>query len=74
MKNLLSIAIYQFNFYFDSLFASIAGTLMFMVSRYDSWLNANQQASPFEKKQFALERKRNCRRSSEIDYSQIIKK
>lgn len=24
-------------------------------TRYDSWLNANQQASPFEKKQFALE-------------------
>ena len=56
--NLLSIAIYQFNFYFDSLFASIAGTLMFMVSLYFRYLEENLVAIDNEKKQFALKKER----------------
>ena len=32
--NILSVIIYQFNIYLDSLFASIAGTMMFMTSLY----------------------------------------
>jgi|TARA_B110000259_G_scaffold185881_1_gene235864 adenylate cyclase len=56
--NLLSIAIYQFNFYFDSLFASIAGTLIFMVSLYFRYLEENLVAIDNEKKQFALKKER----------------
>ena len=56
--NLLSIAIYQFNFYFDSLYASIAGTLMFMVSLYFRYLEENLVAIDNEKKQFALKKER----------------
>ena len=56
--NLLSIAIYQFNFYFDSLFASVAGTLMFMVSLYFRYLEENLVALDNEKKQFALKKER----------------
>ncbi|MBD1135969.1 hypothetical protein IDH21_06190 [Pelagibacterales bacterium SAG-MED47] len=36
--NLLSIVIYQFNFYLDSLFSSLAGTMMFMTSLYFRYL------------------------------------
>ena len=56
--NLLSIATYQFNFYFDSLFASVAGTLMFMVSLYFRYLEENLVALDNEKKQFALKKER----------------
>ena len=56
--NLLSIVIYQFNFYFDSLFASVAGSLMFMVSLYFRYLEENLIALDNEKKQFALKKER----------------
>jgi len=56
--NLLSITIYQFNFYFDSLFASIAGTLIFMLSLYFRYLEENLIALENEKKQFVLKKER----------------
>ena len=42
--NLSSIIIYQFNFYIDFLFSSIAGTLAFMTSLYFRYLEENSIA------------------------------
>ena len=56
--NLLSIIIYQFDFYFDSLFTSIVGTLMFMLSLYFRYLEENLIALENEKKQFVLKKER----------------
>ena len=56
--NLLSVAIYQFNFYLDTLFASIAGTLMFMTSLYFRYLEENSIALENEKKQSILKKER----------------
>ena len=56
--NLLSIGVYQFNFYLDSLFSSIAGTLMFMSSLYFRYLEENSIALENEKKQSILKKER----------------
>ncbi|MDA7576503.1 CHASE2 domain-containing protein [Candidatus Pelagibacter sp.] len=56
--NLLSMTVYQFNFYLDSLFASIAGTLIFMTSLYFRYLEENSVAIENEKKQSILKKER----------------
>ena len=56
--NLSSIIIYQFNFYLDSLFSSIAGTLVFMTSLYFRYLEENSIAIENEKKQSILKKER----------------
>jgi adenylate cyclase len=56
--NLLSIIIYQFNFYLDSLFSSFAGTMMFMTSLYFRYLEENSIAIENEKKQSILKKER----------------
>ena len=56
--NLLSIVIYQFNFYLDSLFSSLAGTMMFMTSLYFRYLEENSIAIENEKKQSILKKER----------------
>ena len=56
--NLSSIIIYQFNFYLDSLFPSIAGTLAFMTSLYFRYLEENSIAIENEKKQSILKKER----------------
>ena len=56
--NLLSIIVYQFNFYIDCLFSSIAGTLMFMTSLYFRYLDENSVAIENEKKQSILKKER----------------
>ncbi len=56
--NLLSIIIYQFNFYLDSLFSSLAGTMMFMTSLYFRYLEENSIAIENEKKQSILKKER----------------
>ena len=49
--NLLTIIIYQFNFYLYSLFSSFAGTIIFMTSLYFRYLEENSIALENEKKQ-----------------------
>ena len=39
--NVISITIYQFNFYLDTLFSSIAATVIFMTSLYFRYLDEN---------------------------------
>ena len=56
--NLSSSIIYQFNFYLDSLFSSIAGTLVFMTSLYFRYLEENSIAIENEKKQSILKKER----------------
>jgi len=56
--NLSSIIIYQFNFYIDFLFSSIAGTLAFMTSLYFRYLEENSIAIENEKKQSILKKER----------------
>jgi len=56
--NILSVIIYQFNIYLDSLFASIAGTIMFMTSLYFRYLEENSIAIENEKKQSILKKER----------------
>ena len=56
--NLLSVAVYQFNFYFDALFASISGTVIFMTSLYFRYLEENTLAIENEKKQIVLKKER----------------
>ena len=56
--NLSSIIVYQFNFYIDCLFSSIAGTLMFMTSLYFRYLDENSVAIENEKKQSILKKER----------------
>tara|TARA_B100001057_G_scaffold152368_1_gene152417 strand:+ start:907 stop:2910 length:2004 start_codon:yes stop_codon:yes gene_type:complete len=56
--NLSSIIIYQFNFYLDFLFASIAGTLAFMTSLYFRYLEENSIAIENDKKQSILKKER----------------
>ena len=56
--NLSSIIIYQFNFYIDFLFSSIAGTLAFMASLYFRYLEENSIAIENEKKQSILKKER----------------
>ena len=56
--NLSSIIVYQFNFYIDFLFSSIAGTLVFMTSLYFRYLEENSIAIENEKKQSILKKER----------------
>ena len=56
--NLSSTIIYQFNFYIDFLFSSIAGTLAFMASLYFRYLEENSIAIENEKKQSILKKER----------------
>ena len=56
--NLSSIIIYQFNFYIDFLFSSVAGTLAFMTSLYFRYLEENSIAIENEKKQSILKKER----------------
>ena len=56
--NLSSIIVYQFNFYLDSLFASLAGSIMFMTSLYFRYLEENSIAIENEKKQSILKKER----------------
>ena len=56
--NLLSIILYQFNYYIDSLFGSIVGSLVFMVSLYFRYIEENLIALENEKKQFILKKER----------------
>ncbi len=56
--NLSSIIIYQFNFYIDSLFVSIAGVIAFMISLYFRYLEENSLAIENEKKQSILKKER----------------
>ena len=56
--NLLTIIIYQFNFYLDSLFSSFAGTIIFMTSLYFRYLEENSIALENEKKQSILKKER----------------
>ncbi len=56
--NLLSIILYQFNFYLDFLFSSIAGTLVFMTSLYFRYLEENSIAIENDKKQSILKKER----------------
>ena len=56
--NLSSIIIYQFNFYLDFLFSSIAGTLAFMTSLYFRYLEENSIAIENDKKQSILKKER----------------
>ena len=52
------MTVYQFNFYLDSLFSSIAGTLVFMTSLYFRYLEENSIAIENEKKQSILKKER----------------
>ena len=54
--NLISIIIYQFNFYLDSLFSIISGTLIFMTSLYFRYLDENIIAIENDKKQSILKK------------------
>ena len=56
--NLISIVIYQFNFYLDSLFSSIAATVIFMTSLYFRYLDENIIAIENDKKQSILKKER----------------
>ena len=56
--NLISIIIYQFNFYLDSLFSSISGTIIFMASLYFRYLDENLIAIENDKKQSILKKER----------------
>ena len=56
--NLISIVIYQFNFYLDSLFSSIAATVVFMTSLYFRYLDENIIAIENDKKQSILKKER----------------
>ncbi|MDB9799289.1 CHASE2 domain-containing protein [Candidatus Pelagibacter sp.] len=56
--NLSSIIVYQFNFYLDFLFSSIAGTLAFMTSLYFRYLEENSIAIENDKKQSILKKER----------------
>ena len=56
--NLSSIIIYQFNFYLDFLFSSVAGTLAFMTSLYFRYLEENSIAIENDKKQSILKKER----------------
>jgi len=56
--NLLGIIIYQFNFYLDFLFLSIAGTIAFMTSLYFRYLEENSMAIENDKKQSILKKER----------------
>ena len=56
--NLSSIIVYQFNFYLDSLFTSLAGSIMFMTSLYFRYIEENSIAIENEKKQSILKKER----------------
>ena len=56
--NLISIIIYQFNFYLDSLFSIISGTIIFMTSLYFRYLEENIIAIENDKKQSILKKER----------------
>jgi adenylate cyclase len=58
LTNILSIVVYQFNFYLDALFPSIAATVMFMTSLYFRYLEENSIALENEKKQSILKKER----------------
>ncbi len=56
--NLTSIIIYQFNFYLDSLFSTITGTVIFMASLYFRYIEENIIAIENDKKQSILKKER----------------
>ena len=56
--NLSSIIAYQFNYYLDSLFSIIAGTIVFMSSLYVRYLEENLVAIENDKKQSILKKER----------------
>jgi len=56
--NLTCIIIYQFNFYLDSLFSTITGTVIFMSSLYFRYLEENIIAIENDKKQSILKKER----------------
>ena len=56
--NLISIIIYQFNFYLDSLFSTITATVIFMTSLYFRYLDENIIAIENDKKQSILKKER----------------
>ena len=56
--NLISISIYQFNFYLDSLFSSISGIVIFMASLYFRYLDENIIAIENDKKQSIIKKER----------------
>ena len=56
--NLISIILYQFNFYLDSLFSSVSGTVVFMSSLYFRYLEENTIAIENDKKQSILKKER----------------
>ena len=56
--NLTSIIIYQFNFYLDSLFSTITGTVIFMAALYFRYLEENIIAIENDKKQSILKKER----------------
>tara|TARA_A100001015_G_scaffold73204_1_gene81212 strand:- start:1755 stop:3758 length:2004 start_codon:yes stop_codon:yes gene_type:complete len=58
LVNLISIIIYQFNFYLDSLFSTITGTIIFMSSLYFRYLEENIIAIENDKKQSILKKER----------------
>ncbi len=56
--NLASIIFFQFNYYIDSLFNTICGTIIFMASLYFRYLDENTIAVENEKKQLVLKKER----------------
>ena len=56
--NLISVILFYQNFYMDSLYSSICGTLVFTVSLYFRYLDENSIALENEKKQLVLKKER----------------
>ena len=56
--NLISIILFYQNFYIDSLYNSICGTLVFTISLYFRYLDENSIALENEKKQLVLKKER----------------
>ncbi len=56
--NLISIIFFQYNYYIDSLFNTICGTIIFMTSLYFRYLDENILAVENEKKQLLLKKER----------------
>jgi adenylate cyclase len=56
--NLISVILFYQNFYMDSLYSSISGTLVFTVSLYFRYLDENFIALENEKKQLVLKKER----------------
>ena len=56
--NLISVILFYQNFYIDSLYSSICGTLLFTMSLYFRYLDENSIALENEKKQLVLKKER----------------